>query len=207
MRRLSVLGLFLSSALLFNACAKDGATGPEGVSGTTGSTGATGATGATGSDGTNGTNGSDGSNGSDGATGATGATGDAGTANVIYSDWLQVTFSESTNNAGQYNATITTSQLTNDIMSMGDVRVYVSLAPGHLAVNPLPTSDWSYYLTLNTINLSANHDATTISTGSDSYMFEYRYVLIPGGVKASGRARNIDWNDYSQVKAFLHLKD
>jgi hypothetical protein len=33
---------------------------------------------------------------------------------------------------------------------------------------------------------------------------QYRYVLIPGG--ASVR-RNVNWNNYEEVKAYLGLKD
>jgi hypothetical protein len=35
---------------------------------------------------------------------------------------------------------------------------------------------------------------------------QYRYILIPGGAEAR-KAAGIDWNDYKQVKAYLHLKD
>jgi hypothetical protein len=190
----SLFSVAVVAALLIVSCSKTGDTGPAGA------TGATGATGPAGANGTNGTNGAKGD------TGATGAKGDTGTANVIYSTWLQVAFTAN-GEGGQYIASIPAPDLTMGILDSGDVRVYCSFAPGHQAVSALPTSDWAYSLEEGKIDLTAMHDASSTPAGPNAYMFEYRYIIIPGGVMASGIKAGINWNDYKQVAAYLHLPD
>src|SRR5687768_7164583 len=56
--------------------------------------------------------------------------GPTGTANVIYSDWIDVTFDSSTQSTYiAWQASITASKLTTDIVSKGQMQVYVNIGP------------------------------------------------------------------------------
>lgn len=198
MKQKSYLWLFLSLIVvtLFFAC-KKGDTGPAGPAGPAGANGANGAT---------------------GATGAQGPKGDTGVANVIYSDWIDTTtwhadtvMTGSVIDTIGYFATITASKLDATILNSGDVKVYVNLnTTADPVVFPLPYQNGillnglyvDVVFFVNAIQLYSNADLTD---------FPFRYILIPGGVNA-GRAANgassgVNWNDYNQVKAYLHLKD
>ncbi|MGC4037923.1 MAG: hypothetical protein QM764_18315 [Chitinophagaceae bacterium] len=143
--------------------------------------------------------------GTTGATGATGAAGPAGTANVIYSDW--------TDTLTYYLTTATTTdtifgdlsvpKLTADILNSGDIKVYVNLgsADDPLVV-PLPYTggDGGYILTYfftGGIEIESNLNIDGIPI---------RYVLIPGGT-AARTYKQINWNNYAEVKAYLGLKN
>jgi hypothetical protein len=187
--------LLLAITLIIASCSK---TGPAG---------ATGAAGAQGPQGTAGT------------TGSTGPTGPAGTANVIYSNWLNVKFqgTDSTGWLGQITAT----QLVDSIINKGDVKVYFNAgsdSADNQLVFPLPITD--ILITGAIINpyyeSQLIHLVSTADVSSDSlrgyHYFQYRYVLIPGGINAGGRINGgmnttINWNDYKQVKKYLGLKD
>lgn len=176
--------LVVSATLLVVSCSK----------GDKGDTGAAGATGAT------------------GAQGAQGPKGDTGVANVIYSDWLSVSYTKyavDTSGDSAYYATIDAPKLTNDILSTGEVKVYLNWGNADtLDVSPLPYFDGGIIINPefveNAIFLLSNVDASTVTSGSKTYL-QYRYVLIPGGVNA--RKIGINWNDYAEVKKYLGLKD
>ena len=197
-KSLSIAGIFfLASTLIISSCSK---TGPAG---------ATGATGA------------------NGAAGATGATGTTGTANVIYSPWLNVTFQPAFDTV--MYAIIPAPKLTDSILNQGDIKVYVNLGSDSTnseLVSPLPLNESFLFstntsvLTLvinpyfyaDTIQLFSNYDASSYLSNGYNH-FQYRYILIPGGitalpVSANGMKSNtINWNDYNQVKQYLGLKD
>lgn len=168
--------------------------------GDTGETGATGAAGST------------------GPTGPQGPKGDTGTANVIYSDWLDVIYQPATDPATgdtiAWTASIPATKLSDSILNLGAVKVYLNAgtraAP---AVFPLPITDLfaltgvlnvNCYFTLQVINIYATDDASTFTSQGEK-TFQYRYVLIPGGVH--GVLKQTDWNDYNQVKSTLEIKD
>ena len=193
--RLSIL-LFVIT-LIFASCQKGdvGATGPAGPTGAPGAPGAA------------------------GGTGPEGPKGDTGTANVIYSEWLDVEYTVDTVHNGNiidtlgYFAEIPAPKLNNDILSKGEIKVYVnggtSATPN---IFPLPYFD-IYTLfsiqpsfSLETISLYADVDFSTFTQNNDKF-FQYRYILIPGGVTAAPITNTIDWNNYKQVKRFLGLED
>lgn len=186
----TIAALLLVVAIGFSSCSKEGPEGPQGAQGPAG------------------------------PTGANGAQGPAGTANVIYSDWLDVTFSADTvhngakiDTIGFYTA-IEAPKLTSDILATGDMKVYVNLdAADDPYIAPLPyfsiydgvTIESKFYS--GTIELYSNINAGTIQTQNGKKYQQYRYILIPGGTSARKSSVTVDWNDYNAVKKYLNLKD
>jgi hypothetical protein len=196
--------LLLAITLIVTSCAKDGpagATGPAGVAGPQGTAGATGATGAT------------------------------GTANVIYSNWLDVTYDPIDVDSTAWIATIRAPRLDTSILNRGIMKVYWNAGSVDTSlIVALPFTDLLFsgiiitpYFSKDTITLASNFDASTYTDNGQKF-FQYRYVLVPGGNTAgrgtnggtnttiAGRGTNggtntINWNDYKQVKAYLGLKD
>ena len=209
MKKLNIVfTLLLSVILLTTSCAKDGDVGPAGDRGATGPQGPQGETG---NDGTNGTNGS---NGADGADGETGAQGPPGTANVIYSKW----FSDTTFSPGWEDSTVVeTSEVimraikrapsvTSGILDSGIVFSYVrhqSLISPQLL--PYTTYDFQINFApfdcglLYYVNNYANPVGAGASGVSPTPDFEYRYIVIPGGVLAAGRKMDPRTMSYSEV--------
>ncbi|MES1214140.1 MAG: hypothetical protein ABUT20_01385 [Bacteroidota bacterium] len=205
-----------------------GPDGPMGVQGSKGDKGDKGDKGADGTNGTNGTNGTDGTNGTNGTNGADGATGPqgpAGTANVIYSNWFtNDEFSQGWADSTIYS-TLTTDpeniiraikyapDITDGILDSGLVLSYVrsvsqispQLLPwnfsfddgGGLAyyqMNLVPqVGGILYYMTNQTTH---SISVTSFAPGSG---FSYRYIIIPGGVLATGRRMNPKAMSYSEV--------
>lgn len=175
-------------AIGFSSCSKEGPAGPQGTQGPAG------------------------------PTGATGAQGTEGTANVIYSEWLDVSFEADTVHRGAvidtigFYSTIDAPKLTSDILTSGEMKVYINLGTSNDPyIYTLPyfspytsvTIEPSFYL--GSIDLYSNLDLTTAQvTGGKVYQF--RYILIPGGTSARKSAVT-DWNDYNAVKKYLNLKD
>lgn len=176
-----------------------------------GPAGATGATGATGPQ---------------GPAGPTGSTGATGTANVIYSPWLNVTFSAFTDT--NMVATIPAPKLTDSILNRGEVKVYFNAGSDStnsqfvLALpayepflfsnnNQAVTLIINPYFSLDTISIISNYDLSSFAINGYNY-FQFRYIIIPGGtstlpVSINGTKRSVNWNDYNEVKAYLGLKD
>lgn len=195
MKRIS-LNLFaclaLAFALLAVSCGKDGDTGPAGAAGPAGPAG---------------------------PTGPTGPTGPEGSANVIYSDWLDVEYKPDTVHlAGGaidtlgYFAVIEVPKLDLDMLTTGEIKVYLNgFSAADPAVIPLPyfsvysglSINPTFYL--NEIDLYSNGDISTVMDNAGVKYQQYRYVLIPGGEEA--RKAKIDWNNYEQVKQYLGLKN
>jgi hypothetical protein len=182
--------LFLAIAILFASCSKEGPAGATGPAGPAGPTGAA------------------------GAPGVPGVPGAPGTANVVYSAWLNVTFT-GTDTTGWF-ATIPATQLVDSILNRGEIKVYVNIGSDSLnsqRVVPLPVTDiWitgttitPYYQTQK-ITLVSFDDVSSFTLRNYHYL-QYRYVLIPGGKLAGRYANGIDWNDYSAVKKYLRLPD
>jgi len=146
-----------------------------------------------------------------------GAKGDTGTANVMYSPWLDVTYSPQTNNAGDtviWFATITAPKITPAILDSGVVKVYLNVGTAsNKLIFPLPITDLyaltditqlQCYFTPGKIQLYCDIDAGTF-TSSGQKAWQYRYVVIPGGVP-TGRSA-INWNDYKAVQQYFNIPD
>jgi hypothetical protein len=184
--------LITAVVLFFAACSKDGSQGPAGPAGPAGPGGIP------------------------GATGPKGDSGASGSANVIYSAWQDVAFAPAdtifnqngTINTIIYGATLNAVKLTAPLLASASINVYINLGtPATPFVQALPYVDEYGYLVrfvayAGKIDLLGN---ARISTTTDK-RYQYRYVIIPGGVSARA-ADGINWNDYSQVKKYLNLKD
>jgi hypothetical protein len=60
------------------------------------------------------------------------------------------------------------------------------------------------YFTSGKIELYATDNGSTYTNTSGVKQWQYRYILVPGGVTARSA---INWNNYQQVKDYLELKD
>jgi hypothetical protein len=179
--------LLLAVILIFTSCAKDGDTGPQGPAGPAGPAG---------------------------PNGPTGPQGPAGTANVVYSNWSDVTFTAQVPSPGDttaWTATMTAPKLVDSILNKGEIKVYVnfgSTAAPQVFALPI-SSDLGFivipYFQVGKINLISDIDAGTETGTGGVKFFQYRYVLIPG--VAPGRLATVDWNNYDAVKKYLGLKD
>ncbi len=157
-----------------------------------------------------------------GAAGPQGPKGDPGAANVIYSDWLDVTFDPNADSSA-WVGEIPASKLTDSILNSGDIKVYFNAGSDSTDsqfVMTLPIYEpfllgaiINPYYTSQLITLVSTADVSSFTDNGNNY-FQYRYVLIPGGIKALHPIRinsetntRINWDDYKQVKKFLGLKD
>lgn len=184
--------LFMLAAILaFAACSKDGAQGPAGPAG------------AAGGNGTNGTN------------GAKGDKGDTGVANIIYSAWVDVNFApvkdSVTGDTVAFRGSIPAPKLTADILSKGLVYVYLNLdVATDPFIVPIPYVEPGVYINfaafVGTIGLTSNQDLGTGLNGDNVKVYQYRYVLVPGGVTARSSSA-VNWKDYKSVQKYLGLKD
>jgi len=189
-KTLQLLSFILSMALIMTivSCGKEGpagATGPAGPAGPQGPSGPAGPAGAT------------------------------GTANVIYSDWLDVTFQPQKDTNGDtlsWQASITAAKLDANILSKGEIKVYVNLnTPTSPTVVSLPIDPfvWNAIISpiyeIGKITLVGDADYSTF-TQNNVKSLQYRYILIPGGTTAR-TSNQINWKDYKQVQAYLGLKD
>ena len=140
-----------------------------------------------------------GEKGEQGEQGEPGPQGEPGTANVIYSDWTtfqNTAWSEPFLFFGQNRRSYTISEdsLTNDIINMGTVMVFVRFGGTFDNIQPLPIIQpitqsknqvLDFYLQVGAIvnvyyNLNDTDDPGSIGSGN-----QYRYVIIPGGTPLS----------------------
>ena len=205
-----LLVVVLSISIIASNCSK----GPMGPQGETGPQGPTGTTGSQGPKGDSGVTGPKGDTGVTGADGATGPQGPAGTANVIYSKWfedgtLEVPWIDSTYNQDFSPIIIERAikyvpDITAGILDSGVVLCYTrhysiispQLLPLYLDADHLlgfvPQEGSILFYTDNLVT----HDATGYYPSPD---FEYRYIIIPGGVMAGGRKMDPRKMSYSEV--------
>lgn len=186
MRKLSAYFFFacmLAMAVAVTSCSKDGDTGPAGPAGEVGP---------------------------EGPGGPAGEKGDTGVANVIYSDWLDVTFSLDTA-AGSYFVDIDAPKLTADVIATGLVKTYINIGTSaDPVVMSLPYNSSTIiireYLLEGFIELLSNANMSTYTAEDGTKSGQVRYVIIPGGT-AARTSKAIDWNDYAQVKAYMGWKN
>jgi hypothetical protein len=138
--------------------------------------------------------------------GDTGPKGDTGNANVIYSDWMSVTFARQVQQPGDtfYRATLTVPKLTDSILNKGDVRVFLN---ANTAASPnVLTLPYGYSIVpsfaVGKITIDGDDDYSTFTSGGQTY-FQYRYVLIQGSTKA----RSATNQSYEELKAAYNIPD
>lgn len=171
--------LLLVTAVITSSCKKEGPVGPTGAMGATG------------------------------PAGPAGPKGEAGTANVIYSDWLDLSFLFDKEDKTYFSG-IDVPKLTPEILSQGEIKMYVNTGTlDDPAVIPLPyvgldTVKIQYVALKGALQLSSNIDASTRQDQSGNKSIQYRYVLIPGGTAAR---QSTNWDNYEEVKEVLQLKD
>ena len=172
-----------SVVLGVTSCGKDGDTGPAGTAG---------------------------ANGPKGDKGDKGDQGDPGAANVIYSEWMDATYTADTS-AGVYFVDIDAAKLTIDVVNTGFVKVYMNFGtPTNPTVVSLPYNEDNIYikdyLLEGIIELVSNANPSTVTDNNGAKRRQVRYVIIPGGT-AARTAKTIDWNDYAKVKAYMGWKN
>ncbi|MEC5146570.1 hypothetical protein [Chitinophaga sp. 212800010-3] len=183
--------LVLAFIVFTIACSKNGAQGPAGPTGPAGAAGAA------------------------GPAGPAGPKGDTGAANVIYSAWLDVKYDTTRDTANRpigFEAVISAPKLTSTILSNGIVNVYFNLnTAAQPAITPLPYVDAQVFINFvsaaGKIYLASNLDASTGTTSAGAKIWQYRYVLVPGGVAARGSSSSVNWKDYQSVRKYLGLND
>ena len=178
----TLLYYMLAITLFFTAC-KKGDTGPQGEPG------------------------AQGQKGDKGDKGDKGSQGDKGTANVLFSPWLDLTFTLD-QQANVFFTQINEPKLTDSVLSMGEVKVYVNTnTAAEKVVTPLPFVSSSLiirpFFIPGMIEINSNADVSTETVNGEKVL-QYRYVLIPGG---AALRRGIDWNNYEQVKKEFGLAD
>lgn len=146
--------------------------------------------------------GEQGEKGEQGDKGDKGDDGGTGTANVIYSDWASVSFS---NSGSVYLGTIDAPKLTTDVLNKGEIAVYERTIIG------IPPTSVTNYAKLPYTNgskwINVNMEVGKIILRSNgNSISSYRYVLIPGGVQASAVARHLDFSDYNAVQDFYEIQ-
>ncbi|KAF2510549.1 hypothetical protein [Flavobacterium foetidum] len=170
------------------------------------------------SDGADGADGAEGVAGPPGPAGPAGPKGDNGTGSVIYSGWLDVTFTPETETLADgstkivgYFASINVPKLTKELLSTADIKVYINTSsesdPG---IYPLPYVNLNgayidVFATTQKIELYSSIDVGTRTLGAAKVQ-QYRYMIIPGNVTAKSNSK-VDWSDYKAVKAHLGLND
>jgi hypothetical protein len=148
-----------------------------------------------------------------------GAKGDTGTANVMFSGWIDVQYEAATNTAGDtvaFTAEIPASKITKAILDSGTVKVYINVSSAAApSVIALPITDYyaltgveniNLYFTAGKINLYATGDASTFTDSGNKY-WQYRYVVIPGGVRVPNGRSAVNWNDWNAVKQLYNISE
>lgn len=175
-----------------------GPTGPQGEKGLQGEKGI---------DGTNGEKGDKGDIGDMGPLGPIGAT---GTANVIYSDFAQSNTGIRDTVVDGSNIKVThliVPEITEEVIQSGTILVYMKF---NSQVHSLPYTS-SAGGKANTISSLLNPGRIYITrfthdNSASAYLtplLSYRYIIIPGGMKA--QLNGVDIGDYQRVKAALGL--
>ena len=153
--------LLLAVIVVFTYCSKEGDAGPQGPAGPAGPTG---------------------------QTGPQGPQGPAGTANVVYSNWIDVTFTPQVPAPGDttgWAATINAPKLVDSILNKGDIKVYVNFgSSADPAVFALPiSSDLGFavipYYEVGKINLISERGKGVIKgfAGFALNILRFKYTL------------------------------
>lgn len=159
-----------------------------------------------------------GEQGEQGEQGPQGEQGEPGTANVMYSDWANTELGNSIA-ASSASFDIDAPEIDADMLNFGTILVYarrVDLVDGNI-VYQLPivfgaARQQSYYFVATTgnieINVHANEQGEDVGDGS--FLAQYRYVLIPGGVSTSGKSgSNMDFTKmtYEEVVEYFNISE
>lgn len=154
-----------------------------------------------------------GEEGASGPKGDQGPQGEEGTANVIYSEWLDIVWNQSDNNTNK-SMYINESRVSeDDFMETGMVVVYLRevVSGSTPVIYPLPYSFGSTYLyplVTNVPNLQGillMNSSTDGGNVSSLNGVQIRYILIPGGIPAKMNPSFL--NDYDAVVEYYGLEE
>lgn len=161
--------------------------------------------------GPDGPQGPQGEQGPEGPEGQQGPQGEPGTANVIYSDWMNIDWNRD-DGATFKSMYIEESRVLDDFMAQGTIIAYVKQeASGASVVVPLPIllgTDFIYFGIADapTENIEGILIVNTSTDGSDVSSladFQVRYILIPDGVPA--KMKDGFLKDYQAVKEYYGI--
>ncbi len=175
-------------------------------------------------DGEDGAQGPQGEQGEQGATGPQGPQGDQGeqgepgTANVMYSDWVNTELGNSIATSSA-SFDIDAPEIDPDMLNFGTILVYgrrIDAIDGN-TVYQLPmvfgaARQQSYFFVATDgnirISVHANEEGDTVGDGT--FLAQYRYVLIPGGVSTSGKSgSDMDFSKmtYEEVVDYFNIPE
>ncbi|MGB7392941.1 MAG: hypothetical protein WA913_00970 [Pricia sp.] len=172
-----------------------GAQGEQGEQGEQGDEGPKGDTGDQGPQGEQGDQGPKGDQGDQGEQGEQGEQGATGTANVIYSDWIAAEF-ETDIADGFDNFSISAPEVTQEVLDTAVLLVFANSNSNTIFQLPisfhlnLRENYWFRVLNLGSINLGVEGIDGNNAIGNPFLNNEFRYVIIPGGVSASGKGEH-----------------
>ncbi len=171
-----------------------------------------------GEDGATGPQGEQGATGPQGPQGDQGEQGETGTANVMYSDWVNTELGNSIA-ASSASFDIDAPEVDPDMLNFGTILVYgrrIDVVDGN-TVYQLPmvfgaARQQSYFFVATDgnirISVHANEEGDTVGDGT--FLAQYRYVLIPGGVSTSGKSGSgVDFSKmtYEEVVAYFNIPE
>lgn len=151
-----------------------------------------------------------GQQGPQGEQGLQGPMGEEGTANVIYSDWLDIDWDQDgTNSKAMF---ITEPLITDELIENGTILMFIRSQLGNV-VFPLPyinSGDYLYFAVGNEPGVlvgilfaADSMDGSSVGSYSEN---QIRYILIPGGVQ-NKVAKTIDFKNYNQVAKIFNIRD
>lgn len=165
-------------------------------------------------EGPEGTTGPQGPQGEQGPEGPQGSQGETGTANVIYSDWMNIAWNFTDDATFKQMYIEEPRVVEDDFLAEGTLLMYLKLetSEGSITV-PLPFTSGTDYLTFLAadvpgenvegivVRLEATDNTTPVQTDWNNY--QVRYIMIPGGVPAKMGENFL--KDYSAVKEYYGL--
>ncbi|MCB0372444.1 MAG: collagen-like protein [Muricauda sp.] len=191
------ISMALSSVLVASCSPEDGADGAVGPQGPQGEQGVAGP---------------------QGEQGDQGEQGEPGTANVIYSDWVNTELGDNILSTSA-SFTIDAPEIDADMLNFGTILVYARRIDGVIGniVYQLPivfgaARQQSYYFRAQSdeiiISVVGNEEGENVGDGT--FLEQYRYVLIPGGVSTSGKsASEMDFTkmSYDELIAYFNIPE
>ena len=175
-----------------------------------------------GQDGAQGPQGEQGLSGADGEDGADGEQGDPGTANIIYSEWFPSEFANNIN-LSLDSFIVEVPGLTNEILENGLLLVFgrtINIIDEE-QVEQLPRivffSDQYYYYrhssfpdsSTDPLEFSIIVESTNGGFIGFPFFDDYRYFIIPGGVRVGGKSAQPDYTkmSYQQIIDLLNIPE
>ncbi len=158
--------------------------------------------------------------GRDGNDGEQGPAGEDGTANVIYSNWMPISWNDA--DEPFYKAMSIIEPLITEefITTGGTILMFFKYEQNPIVVvYPLPltqvTDLLSYYYGVSAIfsglivTVNSLDGTTPVSPSWVNPAYSIRYVLIPGGIPLGKNQNweNVDKNNYEEVAAYLGIKN